>query len=151
MKLPYRTLPSHFIMPFDFSRRFLYVTAYNNVAGGHLVGEISTTMDKLGYIISEAPVFFLVIWLAVRLVQYRRRRNKQPLFSERDKALLFPPKKIDLRSPVLRVRFARCILLATAATYFEFLMLAPLGAAILCIALMLTTAGIVHGILFDPA
>ena len=108
-------------------------------------------MDKLGYIISEAPVFFLVIWVAVRLVQYRRYRNKQPLFSERDRAMLFPENKIDLRSPVLRVKFARCILLATAATYVEFLMLAPLGAAILCIALVLTTAGIVQGILFDQA
>ena len=108
-------------------------------------------MDNLGYIISEAPVFFLVIWVAVRLVQYRRYRNKQPLFSERDRAMLFPENKIDLRSPVLRVKFARCILLATAATYVEFLMLAPLGAAILCIALVLTTAGIVQGILFDQA
>ena len=108
-------------------------------------------MDKLGYIISEAPVFFLVIWVAVRLVQYRRYRNKQPLFSERDRAMLFPENKIDLRSPALRVKFARCILLATAATYVEFLMLAPLGAAILCIALVLTTAGIVQGILFDQS
>ena len=108
-------------------------------------------MEKLGYILSEAPVFFLVIWFAVKLVQYRRRRNKQPLYSERDKAFLFPPTQINLRSPVLRVRFARCILLATAATYVEFLMLAPFGAAILSIALVLTTAGIVNGILFDPA
>ena len=108
-------------------------------------------MDKLGYIISEALIFFLVIWFAVRFVQYRRRRNKQPLFSERDKALLFPQNKIDLRSPVLRVRFARCILLATAATYVEFVMLAPFGAAILCITLVLTITGIVHGILFEPA
>ena len=108
-------------------------------------------MDKLGYIISEAPVFFLVIWVAVRLVQYRRYRNKQPLFSERDRAMLFPENKVDLRSPALRVKFARCILLATAATYVEFLMLAPLGAAILCVALVLTTAGIVQGILFDQS
>jgi hypothetical protein len=108
-------------------------------------------MDNLGYIISEAPVFFLVIWVAVRLVQYRRYRNKQPLFSERDRAMLFPENKVDLRSPALRVKFARCILLATAATYVEFLMLAPLGAAILCIALVLTTAGIVQGILFDQS
>lgn len=108
-------------------------------------------MEKLGYVISEAPVFFLVIWVAVRLVQYRRYRNKQPLFSERDRAMLFPENKIDLRSPVLRVKLARCILLATAATYVEFLVLAPLGAAILCVTLVLTTAGIVQGILFDQA
>lgn len=106
-------------------------------------------MDKLGYIISEAPVLFFVIWISVRLIQYRRYRNKQPLFSARDEALLFPQKKIDLRSPLQRVKFARCILYATAATYVEFLVLAPLGAAIMCIALVLTTAGIVNSILFD--
>jgi len=108
-------------------------------------------MEKLGYIISEAPVLFLVIWFAVRLVQFRRHRNKQPMFSARDKALLFPQNQISLRSPVVRVKFARCILLATAATYVEFLALAPFGAAILCVALTLTTAGIVHQVLFNPA
>jgi hypothetical protein len=106
-------------------------------------------MDKLGYIISEAPVLFFVIWIAVRLVQYRRYRNNQPQFSERDEALLFPQNKLGLRSPIRRVKFARCILLATAATYVEFLVLAPFGAAILCITLVLTTAGIVNGVLFD--
>ena len=108
-------------------------------------------MEKLGYIISEAPVLFFVIWIAVRLVQYRRYRNKQPLFSERDEALLFPQNKINLRSPVQRVKFARCILYATAATYVEFLMFAPLGAAIMCVALVLTTAGIVNSVLLDQA
>ena len=108
-------------------------------------------MEKLGYIISEAPVLFLVIWFAVRLVQYRRYRNKLPMFSERDEALLFPQNKISLRSPLRRVKFARCILLATAATYVEFLALAPFGAAILCVALMLTTAGIVHRVLLNSA
>jgi hypothetical protein len=71
------------------------------------------------------------------------------LFSERDEALLFPQNKLDLRSPIRRVKFARCILLATAATYVEFVVLAPFGAAIMCITLVLTTAGIVNGVLFD--
>jgi len=108
-------------------------------------------MEKLGYIISEAPVLFLMIWFAVRMVQYRRRRKQRPLFSAGDKALLFPPNKISLSSPIMRVRFVRCILLATAATYVEFLVLAPFGAAILCVALTLTTAGIVHRVLLSPA
>jgi len=108
-------------------------------------------MDQLGYIISEAPVFLLVIWFAVRVVQFRRYLNHQPLFSDRDKALLCPQTKIDLRSPERRVKFARCILFATAATYIEFLVVAPLGAAIMAVTLMLTTAGIVHGVLFNHA
>jgi len=106
-------------------------------------------MEKLGYIISETLVLFFMIWVAVRLVQYRRYRNKQPLFSERDAALLFPRGKFDLRSSIRRVKFARCILLATAATHLEFLVLAPFGAAILSVALVLTTAGIVNTILLE--
>jgi len=108
-------------------------------------------MEKLGYILSEAPVLFFVIWFAVRLVQFRRYRKNQPLFSEHDQALLFPQAKIDLGSPIRRVKLARCILLATTATYVEFLVLAPFGAAILSVALVLTTAGIVHGVLLDHA
>jgi hypothetical protein len=108
-------------------------------------------MDKLGYILSEVPVLFLIIWFAVRLVQYRRYRNKQPIYSERDAALLYPPTKFDLRSPMSRVRLARCILLATAAFYVEFLILAPLGAAILCASLMLTTAALVQNFILNPS
>jgi hypothetical protein len=107
-------------------------------------------MENLGYIISEAPVLFLIIWFAVRLVQYRRYRNKQPIYSERDAALLSPQSKFDLRSPMSRVKLARCILLATAAFYVEFLILAPFGAAILCTALMLTSAALVHNFILNP-
>ena len=106
------------------------------------------SMEKLGYIISEVPVLFLVIWFALRLIQYRRRRNQEPLYSARDEELLRPQNKLDLRSPLTRVKFARCILLATVATYVEFFALAQFGAAILCVALTLTTAGIVHRLLF---
>ncbi len=108
-------------------------------------------MEKLGYIISEAPVLFLLIWFTLRLVHFRRRRKQEPRFSAGDQALLFPNRKIDLRSPIMRVKFARCILLATGATYVEFLFLAQFGAAILCVALTLTTAGIVHRMLFTSA
>jgi hypothetical protein len=108
-------------------------------------------MEKLGYILSELPVLFLVIWLAVRLVQYRRYRKNQPIYSERDIDLLFPARKVDLRLPLTRVRFARCVLLATACTYVEFIILAPFGAAILSTALAITTAGIVHTILLNQS
>ncbi|HYJ14923.1 MAG TPA: hypothetical protein VE170_05495 [Candidatus Limnocylindria bacterium] len=108
-------------------------------------------MEKFGYLLSEIPVLFLIIWFAVRFVQYRRYRNKQPIFSEKDVALLYPPTKFDLRSPMSRLRLARCILLATAAFYVEFLILAPLGAAILCASLMLTTAALVQNFILSPS
>mgnify|MGYP001283776705 CR=1 FL=1 len=108
-------------------------------------------MENLGYIISEAPVLFLIIWFGVRLVHVRRYRNKQPIYSERDAALLYPQTNFDLRSPMSRVRLARCILLATAAFYVEFLVLAPFGAAILCASLMLTTAALVQNFILNPS
>ncbi len=106
-------------------------------------------MEKLGYIISELPVLFLLIWFSIRLIQYRRRRKREPLYSAQDTALLFPRNKIDLRSPATRLKFARCILLATSATCVEFLALAQFGAAILSGVLILTTATILHRVLFD--
>jgi len=139
------------IMGFDFARHFLIGKPLSKNLGGRLGNETHSDMEKLGYIISEAPVLFLMIWFAVRMVQYRRRRRLEPIFSAGDKALLFPPNKISLSSPIMRVKFARCILLATAATYLEFLVLAPFGAAILCVALTLTTAAIVHRVLLSPA
>lgn len=108
-------------------------------------------MDKIGYIISEAPVLILVIWGAICLIRYRRWRRQEPLYSADDAALFFPQNKIDLRSPATWLKFARCIALATAATCVEFLTLAEFGAAILSVSLMLTTAGIIHRVLFNPA
>lgn len=108
-------------------------------------------MEKIGYIISELPALFLIIWFTIRVIRFRRRRKQQPLFSAQDAALLFPRIKIDLRSPITRIKFARCILLATAATCVEFLVLAQFGAAILSGALTLTTAAILHRVLFNPA
>ena len=106
-------------------------------------------MENLGYILSEAPVFFLTLWFAIRFVHYRRYRRNQPLFSDQDRRLLFAQTKPKLASPIFRLRFVRSILLVTAAIYFEMLFLAPLGAGILAGALLLTSASVVHRILLS--
>jgi hypothetical protein len=102
------------------------------------------TMDKIGYILSEVPVLLFVIWFAFRLVQYRRYRRNQPIYSDKDRQLLFSRTKTTLEPPVFRLGLARAILAATVATYFEILTLAPFGAAILSTALVLTNAAIVR-------
>jgi hypothetical protein len=101
-------------------------------------------MENLGYILSEAPVLFLVGWIAFRIVQYRRYRNNQPIYTERDRQLLFQSGKLNLESPVVRLRLARAILAVTAAVYLEILILGAFGAAILTGALLLTSAAIVR-------
>jgi len=107
-------------------------------------------MDSIGYVLSEVPVLFFVIWFAFRLVQYRRYRRNQPIYSDKDRQLLFSRANTTLEPPVFRLGLARAILAATAATYFEILTLAPFGAAILSTALVLTNAAIVRWFLvFD--
>lgn len=108
-------------------------------------------MEKIGYFISELPALLLMIGFAAGVIQYRRRRKRQPVYSARDRALFFPPAKVDLRTPATRLKLARCVLLSTAATSVEYLLLAQFGAAILSVALTITTAGILHGLLFDGA
>jgi hypothetical protein len=101
-------------------------------------------MDKIGYVLSEVPVLLFVIWFAFRLVQYRRYRRNQPIYSDKDRQLLFSKTKTTLEPPVFRLGLARAILAATAATYVEILTLAPFGAAMLSAALLLTSAAIVR-------
>src|SRR6266540_917397 len=104
-------------------------------------------MDRIGYVLSEIPVLFFVIWFAFR---YRRYRRNQPIYSDKDRQLLFSRTKTTLEPPVFRLGLARAILAATAATYLEILTLAPFGAAILSTALVLTNAAIVRWFLvFD--
>jgi hypothetical protein len=104
-------------------------------------------MEKLGYVLYELPVFFLVMWFGIRLVHIRRYRRNRPIFSDDDRQLLFGPAPASIQSPIFRVRLARAILAATATTYIEFLVLAPFGAAILAGALLLTGAAIVRWML----
>lgn len=104
-------------------------------------------MEKLGYVLYELPVFFLVMWFGIRLVHIRRYRRNRPIFSDDDRQLLFGRAPASIRSPIFRVRLARAILATTAATYVEFLVLAPFGAGILAGALLLTGAIIVRSIL----
>jgi len=106
----------------------------------------STLMENLGYILSEAPIFFLILWFAVRLVQYRRYRRNQPIHTNEDRQMLSRSVKTNFASPVFRLKMARAILAVTAAIYIEMLILAPFGAAILTGALLLTSAAIVRRI-----
>lgn len=101
-------------------------------------------MENLGYFLSEAPVFFLVIWLSTRLVQLRRSRARRPLYSESDQQLLFHYFHDHRKSAAFYVRLACAVLVAGVIGAFEFLVLAPFGAAILATALILSTAMVLY-------
>lgn len=101
-------------------------------------------MEKLGYIISEAPVFFLLTWFAVRWVQYRRQFTSQPVFSDRDRRLLFHAAADSQLYLEFYLKLTRAILLVTAIGLLEIIIFAPLGAAILTGMILLTSAIVVH-------
>jgi hypothetical protein len=104
-------------------------------------------MEKLGYLLSEAPVLFFVVWFATRLFQFRRRRKNRPAFVETDRRLLFAGAKARPSPPVFYFKLALAALVATAASVVEFVILAPLGATIMTGTLILTSAAIVHKLL----
>jgi len=107
-------------------------------------------VEKLGYFISEAPVLILIIWFAYRLVQFRRYRKSQPIVTEGDRQLFCPKQRAGLS-----FRFFHKLAVATAITglsaYLEVIILAPLGAAILTVTVLLTSATVVHRLLFSQA
>ena len=108
-------------------------------------------MEKIGYILSEAPVFLFVVWFAIRLVQFRRYRNKRPIFTATDRRLLESRPRIDPSTVEFYCRFVVAVLAVTAVGLLEFIVLAPFGAAIVSGTLLLSSAAIVrHMLLLEP-
>jgi hypothetical protein len=108
-------------------------------------------MDKIGYLLSEAPIFIFVLWFSIRLVQYRRYRNNRPIYTESDRRMLFHSATGRASSLMIHLKLALAIVAVTTVGYPQVLALAPLGAAILSCLLLLTSATIVHRLLLDEA
>jgi hypothetical protein len=102
-------------------------------------------MDEFGYILSEAPVFILMIWFAVRYVQLRRARENRPAFSDNDRRMLFDASQP--RTWRFYSRFPLAIAAVMIVGVVEIVALAPLGAAIISGVLLLSAAEIVRRIL----
>jgi hypothetical protein len=104
-------------------------------------------MEKLGYILSEVPIMFLVIWFAVRTVQFRRYRNNRPILSREDLRLLHARPRIEPNSFKFYVRFVLAVLSVAAIGLLEVAVLSPFGAAIVAGAFLLTSTAIVRYLL----
>lgn len=104
-------------------------------------------MERLGYFISEAPILFLMIWSTVHIIRWRRARQNRLAFNQHDRDLLFnaAPKRPN------PWRFCGRFLLAVSAVtmlgFVQLVVLAPLGAAIITGAVILTSAAIVYRVL----
>ena len=102
-------------------------------------------MNELGYIISEAPVFVLMIFFAVRFVRSRRARENRPAFSDNDRRLLFQANQPHTWRFYSRLPLAAVIVMLVG--FVEIMVLAPLGAAIISGVLLLSAAEVVRRIL----
>ena len=105
-------------------------------------------MEKLGYLISELPALILMIWLAVKIVHWRRAREGRPRSNETDRNFLSrsaPYGPVDWR---FYPRFVLAVLAVAIIGALQIIVLAPLGAAIVTAAVLLTSAAIVYGALF---
>src|SRR4029434_5462241 len=109
-------------------------------------------MEKIGYVLSEIPVLFFVIWFAVRLVQVRRHRDNRPIETHGDLRLLHSSRpRIQRNSLEFYVRFALAVLAVVATGLVEIALLAPFGAAIVACSFLLTSTAIVrHFLVIAP-
>ncbi len=104
-------------------------------------------MEKLGYILSEAPILILAVWSAVWIVRWRRSRENRPWFNHQDQRLLFHAAQYRPDTWQFYPRFILAVLAVAILGFVQITLLAPLGAAIGTGAFILTSAVIVHGVL----
>jgi hypothetical protein len=108
-------------------------------------------MEKIGYVLSEIPVLFFVIWFAIRLVQVRRHRDNRPIVTHGDLQLLHSRPGIRRNSLEFYIRFALAVLAVVATGLVEIALLAPFGAAIVACSFLLTSTAIVrHFLVIAP-
>jgi hypothetical protein len=106
-------------------------------------------MENFGYILSEAPLFVLIVWFTVRFIRWRRSRENRPGFSDSDKHVLFHAGQHAPKQRQFYLRFLVTVFAVTALGSLLMVVLAPFGAAILAGVLVLTSAAVVHEIMLS--
>jgi hypothetical protein len=104
-------------------------------------------MEHIGYILSEAPFLCLIIAATIKLVSWRRARANRPGFSDLDRDTLFRAPDRRPRRWQFYARFLLAVLAVLGVGLLQFIALAPLGAAVLTAALVLSSAAIVRRLL----
>jgi len=101
-------------------------------------------LAKLGYILWEALMLVLLAVASLGWLALRRKMSGRPAFSKPDRALLFNTPPAAGSVPPLCLRFAAAVCLFAPIGAFEMFALAPFGAAILSVCLLLSCAAIVN-------
>ena len=104
-------------------------------------------MERLGYFISEAPILIFMIWSSVQIVRWRRARQNRAAFNQHDRNLLFHAGSKRPNTLRFCARFLLAVAAVTMLAFVQLVVLAPLGAAIITGALVLTSAAVVYRVL----
>jgi hypothetical protein len=101
-------------------------------------------LAKLGYLLWEALILICLMLATMGWLVLRRKLSGRPAFSKDDRTLLFntPPAGVPVRQ--LCLRFAVAVVLFSGVGALVIFVFAPLGAAILSLALLLSCAAIVN-------
>ena len=105
-------------------------------------------VEKLGYVLSELPVLILILWSAWRIVHWRRARAGRRSFNEANRGTLASTAQYSPDDWEFYPRFALAVFAVAIIGALQVIFLAPLGAAIIAGVFILTSAAIVHGVLF---
>ena len=106
-------------------------------------------MEELGHVLAELPVLVLMIWFAIKIVQWRRSRANRPRFSEDDRRILFRQSPYAPDNWRFYPRFTLAVLAVMISGFLQVTILAAFGAAIITAAFVLTSAAVVHGVLLE--
>jgi hypothetical protein len=106
-------------------------------------------MEELGHVLSELPVLFLMMWFAVKIVQWRRARENRPQFSEDDRSMLFRQSPYPPDNWQFYPRFTLAVLGVMISGFLQVTILSAFGAAIITAIFVLTSAAVVRGVLLE--
>jgi hypothetical protein len=104
-------------------------------------------LEKTGFVLWEGITLLMVIFGGIGMVALRRRASGRPAFTYEDRQLFFGRSRMRLPTPRLLFNFGVAIVLCFFSALLEVLILAPLGAGLLTVVLLLTSLGIVNKLL----
>ena len=100
-------------------------------------------MEHIGYYLWEGITFLTILVIGSGLLVLRRKANRRPAFTDRDRQLFFGNPEVSVSKPRFTLHFGIAVLFCCLAGSLEYLLLARFGAGILAAAGLLTLLAIV--------
>src|SRR5262245_56926416 len=106
-------------------------------------------LDRMGYILAEGFTLLVIVSFTKGFVFLRRGRDRRRFLNRADRASLFRPLRLPPNASQRFCRYLITFVLTVMAGAAEIILIAPLGAAILTGALLVTSTAIVQHCLSD--